>query len=80
MSVGRLVSYKGFEYLIEAGQYVKDDVIIVIVGGGPLYERLKNMVERLNLENKVHLVGRVEDVYSYMKNADVFCLPSVERC
>ncbi len=79
MSIGRLVYYKGFEYLIESGQYVKDDVVIVIVGGGSLYERLKNMVKRLNLENKVHLAGRVEDVYSYIKNAGVFCLPSVER-
>ncbi len=79
LSIGRLVYYKGFGYLIEAGQYVKDDVVIVIVGGGPLYEKLKNMVKTLKLENKVYLVGRVENVYSFIKNADVFCLPSIVR-
>jgi len=45
LSIGRLVYYKGFEYLIEAGQYVKDDIAIVIGGDGPLYKKLKNIVK-----------------------------------
>jgi len=79
LSIGRLIYYKGFEYLIEAGQYIKDDVAIVIVGGGPLYENLKDMVKALNLENKVYLLGRVDKISSYIKESDLFCLPSVER-
>jgi len=79
LSIGRLIYYKGFEYLIKAGKYIKDDVAIVIVGGGPLYENLKDMVKALNLENKVYLLGRVDKISSYIKESDLFCLPSVER-
>ena len=79
LSIGRLIYYKGFEYLIKAGKYIKDDVAIVIVGGGPLYENLKDMVKALNLENKVYLLGRVDNINSVIKDSDLFCLPSVER-
>lgn len=79
LSIGRLIYYKGFEYLIKAGKYIKDDVAIVIVGGGPLYENLKDMVKALNLENKVYLLGRVDKISCYIKESDLFCLPSVER-
>ncbi|GIU70237.1 MAG: mannosyltransferase [Candidatus Woesearchaeota archaeon] len=79
LSIGRLIYYKGFEYLIKAGKYIKDDVAIVIVGGGPLYENLKDMVKALNLENKVYLLGRVDKISFYIKESDLFCLPSVER-
>jgi len=37
LSMGRLVKYKGFEYLIEAGKYLNNDTVIVIIGGGILY-------------------------------------------
>lgn len=81
LSIGRLIYYKGFEYLIKAGKYMKDDVAIVIVGGGPLYEKLKDTVKTLNFENKVYLLGRVDNINinSVIKDSDLFCLPSVER-
>jgi len=79
LTVGRLIEYKGFEYLVEASQFLKDDTVVLIAGGGPLYKTLKNKIEELNLKDKVLLLGRVNNVAVYMKNCDIFCLPSVSR-
>jgi glycosyltransferase involved in cell wall biosynthesis len=79
LAVGRLIEYKGFEYLVEASQFLKDDAVVLIAGGGPLYETLKNKIEKLNLKDKILLLGRVNNVSVYMKNCDLFCLPSVSR-
>ncbi|GAB6065811.1 glycosyltransferase family 4 protein [Aquifex pyrophilus] len=79
LSIGRLVYYKGFEYLIKASKYLDNDIVILIVGDGPLYKNLKNLIKKLHLENKVFLLGRVRNTAVFIKNCDVFCLPSIER-
>jgi rhamnosyl/mannosyltransferase len=77
--VGRLVYYKGVEFLIKAmtGLYAT----LLIVGAGPEERRLKKLVDRLNLNSKITFVGFVpnEDLPSYYRACDVFCLPSVVR-
>ncbi|SEW14496.1 rhamnosyl/mannosyltransferase [Chitinophaga sp. YR573] len=80
-SLGRLIYYKGFEYLIEAAQYLPDDVVVLIGGAGELELKLAGMVERLGLANKIVLLGPISHqlVGAYFKACDVFCLPSVER-
>ncbi|MGC8791708.1 MAG: glycosyltransferase, partial [Desulfurella sp.] len=60
-------------------KFLPDDVIVLIVGGGPLYDKLVRIIENLELKEKVFLTGRVKDVGIFIKNCDVFCLPSVER-
>lgn len=79
LSVGRLVEYKGFSYLIEAAKFLGDDVLVLIIGGGPLYNSLKNKIEELGLERKVFLLGRVENISPFLKICNLFCLPSIER-
>lgn len=80
-SMGRLVSYKGFEYLIQAAQYLSDDYVILIGGRGPLYNKLKTLISDLNVEEKVKLLGTVpnETLPSYYGAAKLFCLSSIER-
>ncbi|MFN4305661.1 glycosyltransferase [Sulfurihydrogenibium azorense] len=79
LSIGRLVEYKGFEYLVEAGKYINDNTAIVIVGDGPLFHVLKEKVKNLELEDKVFLTGRADTINGYIKNCDIFCLPSITR-
>ena len=79
LSIGRLVEYKGFEYLIESGKYIQENTVILIAGGGALYNKLINKVKSLNLEKKVYILGRVEKIQSFIKLCDVFCLPSIDR-
>lgn len=80
-SLGRLVHYKGFRYLVQAAQYLDDDYVVVIGGCGPLEDELKNQIKELSLEKKVFLIGRVsdDDVVAYYEACQVFCLPSVMK-
>ncbi|MEO8217655.1 MAG: glycosyltransferase, partial [Acidobacteriota bacterium] len=77
LGVGRLVYYKGFEFLLEAMQGVEGSLIIV--GEGPLRPALERQVAALGLEARVYFAGAVPDTRIYYAAADVFVLPSVAR-
>jgi rhamnosyl/mannosyltransferase len=79
LSVGRLVYYKGFEYLIRAMSHVNGK--LVIVGDGPLRRDLEDLAAQINLTEKVVFVGEVQnrDVIPYYHAADVFALASIAR-
>ena len=47
MSVGRLVYYKGFEYLIHAMKQVRGKLLII--GDGPLREKLRSLARDLDI-------------------------------
>ncbi len=80
-SLGRLVYYKGFEYLIDSAKYLSEDYIILIGGIGPLYKELDNKIKLLKLENKVKLLGRIEDndLGNYYEACDIYCLSSIVK-
>lgn len=80
-SLGRLIYYKGYEYLIDSAEYLDDTYIILIGGGGPLYENLQQQIREKKLEGRVKLLGRVPDemMAKYYQMCDIFCLSSVER-
>lgn len=46
-SLGRLVEYKGYEYLIQAARRLTDDYVILIGGRGPLQEYLQALIDEL---------------------------------
>ncbi|KKG02310.1 hypothetical protein DU40_14640 [Methanosarcina mazei] len=80
--VGRLVEVKGCEYLIQSFRTVVDsfkDVQLIIVGHGPLEERLKIKVKDLGLEEHVIFTGFVENIYihEYYIMADIVVIPSI---
>jgi glycosyltransferase involved in cell wall biosynthesis len=79
ISVGRLVYYKGFEYLIEAMNQVRGRLLIV--GDGPLRAKLESQVTSLNLSDKVVFAGEIQNdaVVPYYHAADVFALASIAR-
>jgi len=84
LSVGDLVKVKGHRYLIEAmNEVVKErqDVLSVIVGGGPLKGKLEGQVRALGLEGHVRLVGGRphEEIPLWMNACDVFVLPSLNE-
>jgi len=56
LGIGRLVSYKGFETLIRAMQYV--DATAVIVGEGPLDGELRDLAKTLGVADRVRFAGR----------------------
>lgn len=78
-SLGRLVGYKGYAYLIKAAQYLSDDFLILIGGVGPLKGKLQELIRQLNVQDKVRLLGYVSDadISSYYGACDIFCLSSI---
>jgi Glycosyltransferase len=80
-SLGRLVEYKGYEYLIESAKYLPEDYIILIGGTGPLKESLEEKIRVNNLSSKVEMIGRIEDsdLSKYYAGCDIFCLPSIYK-
>lgn len=80
-SLGRLVPYKGFEYLVQAARNLPDDYIVLIGGKGPLDSKLRGMISAAGLEDKVKLLGFMakEDVPAHFGACDVFVLSSVMK-
>lgn len=76
--VGRLIYYKGWEYLINAMREV--DAKLLIVGDGPLLGAIERQIELGHLENRVFLLGMKtrEELAPLYQACDVFVLSSVE--
>lgn len=77
LAVGRLVYYKGFEYLINA--IAETQAALLIIGTGPLREQLLRTAQRNHAADRVHLLGEVSDLVPYYHAARIFALPSVAR-
>ena len=79
LAVGRLVYYKGYEYLIAALAELKkrgSAARLIIIGQGSLKEKLVAQVQNLNLENQVIILDKVSDLCPYYYASDFLILPS----
>lgn len=73
--VGRLMKEKNQECLIRA---VKDlDVILLLIGDGPQYNELANIVNELGIKEKVRFERAVphKEIHRYYASSDIFALP-----
>jgi len=77
ISVGRLIYYKGFEYLVQAMEKV--DGRLLIIGDGPLRESLIQQAKARGISDRVTFLGEISDISPYYHAADVFALASVAR-
>lgn len=78
-SLGRLVEYKGFGYLVDAARFLPENFHIVIAGDGPLKESLQSRIDASGLSDRVSLIGRIsdEEKVRWLMKCDLFCLSSV---
>ncbi|OGX23092.1 MAG: hypothetical protein A3K54_04520 [Omnitrophica WOR_2 bacterium RBG_13_44_8] len=74
--VGRLVYYKGLEYLIKAMQEI--EAKLLIVGDGPLRNKLQRLAGHLGVGGKIIWIGEIENekIAAYYYACDIFVLPS----
>jgi glycosyltransferase involved in cell wall biosynthesis len=84
LGIGRLVAWKGFDYLIEAASLVaaqSADVRFVIAGAGDTRSALERQVDRLGLRDHVEFVGAVDrsKVAAYYAAADIVAVPSIRH-
>ena len=74
ISVGELNRNKNHETVIKA---IKDlDVYYLIAGRGDLQNHLQNLIDELNLSDRVKLLGYRTDVAELYAASDVFVFPS----
>lgn len=81
LCVANLIKIKGHDYLLEAISKLKNEekkVFIQLVGIGPEEERLKDKCSILGINENVEFLGikDYDTVAQYMKNADMFVMPS----
>ncbi len=83
LGVGRLSEQKGFRFLIEALNFVREvfpATRLVLIGEGPEYRTLSKWVKRLNLERAVAFEGAVSQklLADYYRASDLFIIPSIQ--
>jgi glycosyltransferase involved in cell wall biosynthesis len=81
-SVGRFVPQKGYADLLEALRRLSDqlpDAALLLVGGGALANRYRELVARLGLDGRVHLISDVSqrELVDLLAATDVYTQPSV---
>jgi glycosyltransferase involved in cell wall biosynthesis len=79
LSAGRLEPVKNFGLLIDSFERIhrkNPSSKLLILGEGSKRQKLTATIESKGLSDVVDLPGYVDNPYKYMKNADVFALPS----
>src|SRR3989344_3355077 len=76
--VGRLIPYKGLQFLIEALPLLKGDFKLIIGGLGPLESKIRELAKSLSVQDKIIFFGEVNENYysNLFSSADIFVLPS----
>ena len=81
LALGRLIEWKGFQYLIDAmGMIQTDPLPYLLIGGrGPLRKQLERQVHQKGIVDRVRIVDHIpfEFIHHYYRAADVFVLPSI---
>jgi glycosyltransferase involved in cell wall biosynthesis len=82
--VGRFVPFKGVSMLLEAVARIKNElpVVLTLVGDGPLEAELRAEVQTRGLNEQVRFITSVlppAEVAARMREAHLFCLPSVRE-
>ena len=80
LNVGRQVPRKGIVDFLENGfPLLEKDIRFVICGDGPDHARIKEAVDKMNVGDRVHILGHVDDPISVAlrRSCDLFLMPNV---
>jgi glycosyltransferase involved in cell wall biosynthesis len=79
--VAHLVPVKGHPTLIEAA--AKLPTVLLLLAGKPLEadfkKRLDQQIESLEMKDRVHFLGNVEDIAGLLSELDIFVLPTWDK-
>jgi len=80
LSVGRLISTKKFEILIELFFQINNhDWELWIAGDGPVRPQLESLVKTLHLQDRVKLLGTITDIDQLYSKAGIFAFTSISE-
>ena len=74
--IGNFCYVKNQEFLLQVIKELEDCYHLVLVGTGSDYTRIKKKIQKLNLNEKVTLLGLRNDVNELLQAFDMFLLPS----
>ncbi len=79
ISVGRFAEAKGYEDMIEAFAILHQRdprPVLVIVGLGSLFDKIKKKISELQLEDSVNCLGERNDVFQLLAASDIYAISS----
>lgn len=80
LSVGELNKNKNHEVIIKAiAKLNNPNIYYIICGQGPLEHYLKDLADKLDIGDRVRLLGYRRDIPEILKAADVFAFPSLRE-
>lgn len=77
--IGRFNGQKNQAYLIKAFEQmakIRDDAVLVLVGTGPDFDKIKEIIDNSLYKNKIILYGVTKETRAMYSAMDVFVLPS----
>ncbi|WGI18175.1 glycosyltransferase [Methanonatronarchaeum sp. AMET-Sl] len=77
--IGRLHPVKGQWHLLRSFKKIseeKTDSKLIILSDGRLKNKLNTLINKLDLEDSVFLLGKVENVFPYLRESDCFVFSS----
>ena len=80
VNVGRLIDVKGHNQLLKVFKKAYDinkNLYLLLIGSGPLESQLKNETAKLKISNAVSFLGYRHDVYSILKQSNIFVSSSI---
>ena len=79
LSLGRMVSTKGLRYLVEAMREI--DAPLKLAGAGPEEKRLRRLVDRFDLNDRISLLGKIteQEKASLYASCRLFAMPSLQE-
>lgn len=78
--VGRFVAQKNHMFLIDIFNEIhkqKENSVLLLIGQGPLIDKVKEKVNKLKLNECVYFLGQRNDISELYQAFDIFLLPSL---
>ena len=72
ITVGRLISLKRFEDVLQVLSKLDEKIELILLGDGEEKQVLIKLANRLNLTSRVHFLGQVKNPFLYIARSDVF--------
>ena len=78
VTTSRLVHKNGIDDVVWAMSELPQNVHFVIYGTGPDEEKIRDIIQTLNLSDRVHMLGHIDHAVmpKYLKACDIFIRPS----
>jgi len=79
-TVGRLSPEKGHIHLLQAIKILKNNypgILLLLIGDGILRDKLEQLSAHLDIRNNVRFIGLSDNPSDWVKDADIFVLPSL---